>query len=101
MVRNTTPTYVIRKIPSALNVDGITKFYLVFRQQNTVVSKLIPLEMLKDPTGIRITLTQKESAKFKVGEVLIQIVGKIGDETVFATNVGRDEVKPILLEGVI
>lgn len=101
MIRNTTPTYVIRKIPSALNVDGVTKFYLVFKQQNIIVSKLIPLEMLKDPTGVRITLTQKESAKFKVGEVLLQIVGKIGEETVFATNIGRDEVKPILLEGVI
>ena len=101
MIRNTTPTYTIRKIPSTLNVDGITKFYLVFRQQDKVVSKSVPLEDLKKETGFSVTLTQKESAKFKVGEMLIQIVGKIGEETVFASTIGKDEVKPCLLEGVI
>lgn len=101
MIRNTTPTYIIRKIPSALNVDGITKLYLVFRQQDIVVSKSIPLESLTSTEGVRITLSQKESAKFKVGEVLLQIVGKINDETVFASTIGRDKVKPCLLEGVI
>lgn len=101
MIRNTTPTYIISEIPSALNVDGITQLYLVFRQQDIVVSKSIPLESLTSTEGVKITLSQKESAKFKVGEVLLQIVGKINDETVFATTIGRDKVKPCLLEGVI
>lgn len=97
MTRGTTPTYTIT-IPSALNTDGITKLYLVFRQQAVVVSKLVDLS---DLDKVKVTLTQNETLKFKVGEVCLQLVGKIGEETVFATTVGRDEVKPILLEGVI
>lgn len=100
MIRGTTPTYTFT-IPSALNVNGITKFYLVFRQQNIVISKPITNKELRSETGVKVTLTQSESLKFKVGEVLLQIVGKIGEDTVFASTIGRDEVKQILLEGVI
>lgn len=97
MTRGTTPTYTIT-IPPSLNTNGITKLYLVFRQQATVVSK--PIDM-SDIDKLKVTLTQNETLKFKVGEVLLQLVGKIGEETVFATTVGKDKVSPILLEGVI
>lgn len=100
MYRGTTPTYVIT-LSTALNLEGISYLYIVFRQQNTVVSKKLLTTDLSKDYKLKVQLSQEETLKFKVGEMLIQIRGVTTEGTVFATTIGKDAVKPILLEGVI
>lgn len=100
MTRGTTPTYVIN-LSTALNVEGIAYLYIVFRQQDVVVSKKLLTTDLTTDYKLKVKLTQNETLKFKVGEVLIQIRGVTTEGNVFATNIGKDKVKQILLEGVI
>ena len=97
MTRGTTPIYMITL--EEVNPAQIDDLYVTFRQDGLKVTKTsADIDIVDDV--LQVPLTQEETLMFRCGHLNIQVRGIIG-EAVFATNIVRDKVEPILLEGVI
>ena len=99
MTKGTTPTYIL-SFKETIDFSTVV-YWTVTMKQGTVIHNIDDPIVDAAESTLTIVLTQQQTLQFTTGEASLQVKGKFSDGTVFASDIQRVHVNPILDERVI
>ena len=99
MTKGTTPTYIL-SFKEEINFSEVTHWTVTMKQRNAIVNIDNPIVDVENST-LTVVLTQDQTLKFTTGDASLQVKGKFTNGTVFASDIQRVHVNPILDERVM
>ena len=99
MTKGTAPSYIL-SFAEEIDFSAVTFFTVAIKQGSTLIKIDDPVIDTENKT-LSVTLSQEQTLKLSSGEASLQVKGKFADGTIFASDIQKVPVNPILDERVI